>query len=169
MAFPNLPYFKDGDVYHAETQSVLRSICRKYKPEYLGRTLKEQCDLDAYAGAIFGGFWGWFMPHMFAEDYKEKKEEGTRIVKEQLTAWTAIIGENRFFMGSELTYLDFYIHWRLKIYKLYDENILDEFPKLVEYLATMQTQDGVEAAAKTQEGLMPFAPRCAWMKDHTPE
>ena len=72
-------------------------------------------------------------------------------------------------MGSELTYLDFYIHWRLKIYKLYDENILDEFPKLVEYLATMQTQDGVEAAAKTQEGLMPFAPRCAWMKDHTPE
>ena len=41
MTCPNLPYWKDGDIYHAELLSVLRTICRKYKPEYLGRNLKE--------------------------------------------------------------------------------------------------------------------------------
>ena len=39
IQFPNLPYWKDGDVFHSEHVSIMNSICRKYKPEYLGRTL----------------------------------------------------------------------------------------------------------------------------------
>ena len=42
MIFPNLPYFKCGDTTHAETLPVLRSICRHYRPEYLGRNQTEQ-------------------------------------------------------------------------------------------------------------------------------
>ena len=37
IVFPNLPYYKDGDVFHSESIPIMRSICRKYKPEYLGQ------------------------------------------------------------------------------------------------------------------------------------
>ena len=36
--FPNLPYFIDGDIKMAETLPLMRYICRKYKPEILGKS-----------------------------------------------------------------------------------------------------------------------------------
>jgi glutathione S-transferase len=36
MAFPNLPYFFDGDLKLSETNAIMRHICRKHKPELLG-------------------------------------------------------------------------------------------------------------------------------------
>ena len=56
MVFPNLPYFDDGVCVHAETLPVLRSICRKYKPQYLGRNAKEQAYADSFANTIYGDF-----------------------------------------------------------------------------------------------------------------
>jgi glutathione S-transferase len=50
-AFPNLPYWKDGDVVMSETLAILAQICRKYKPDYLGRTLKEQAETSMVMGA----------------------------------------------------------------------------------------------------------------------
>jgi hypothetical protein len=49
MEYPNLPYWFDGDVKMSEQLAILRQICRKYRPEYLGRTLKEQADLDMFS------------------------------------------------------------------------------------------------------------------------
>jgi hypothetical protein len=42
MNFPNLPYYLDGDVKMSESMAIVRQICRKYEPTYLGRTLREQ-------------------------------------------------------------------------------------------------------------------------------
>jgi glutathione S-transferase len=41
IPFANLPYIIDEDVKISENKAVLRFVCQKYKPEYLGRTLKE--------------------------------------------------------------------------------------------------------------------------------
>jgi glutathione S-transferase len=41
FAFPNLPYIMDEDVKISENKAIMRFICQKYKPEYLGRTLRE--------------------------------------------------------------------------------------------------------------------------------
>ena len=41
IPFPNIPYWKDGDVFHSENIPIMNSIARKYKPEYLGTTLEE--------------------------------------------------------------------------------------------------------------------------------
>jgi glutathione S-transferase len=46
LNFPNLPYYIDGDVKMSESMAILRQICRKYAPTYLGRTLKEQAQAD---------------------------------------------------------------------------------------------------------------------------
>ena len=74
--FPNLPYWKDGEVFHSETLVILRSIATKYKHEYLGRTLGEQGTVDAYMTSINESAMKWFEEFMFAADWSSKKETG---------------------------------------------------------------------------------------------
>ena len=57
MQYPNLPYYIDGDVAHSETMSIMRSICRKYKPEYLGRTNAEASRCDALTASLADKFY----------------------------------------------------------------------------------------------------------------
>jgi len=64
MPFPNLPYFIDGDVKHSETLAVLRSICRIYRPEYLGRNQKEQAYTDSFANSIYDLLNSWIPPYL---------------------------------------------------------------------------------------------------------
>ena len=75
MTFPNLPYFKDGEIIHSETIPILRSICRKYAPKYLGLNEKSQAAADCFTNTIYESFNVWFGAYMFAEDYASKRVE----------------------------------------------------------------------------------------------
>lgn len=66
MVIPNMPYFQDGDVVHAETLPVLRTICRKYAPKYLGRNQKEQAYADSFTSTIYDNFQPWLAAAFFA-------------------------------------------------------------------------------------------------------
>ena len=168
IQFPNLPYWKDDDVFHSETISILRSICRKYKPEYLGRDLREQGLVDQYAEVIGGNLMKWFMPYFFPEDWAEKKEEGVAAAKEYLYQYEACMKGTKFLCGDEPSYADFFLQWIIKIWKFYDDSMVAEFPKIVEYFATVQALDGIEAANKSQEHLLPFWSGVGWMKSNMP-
>ena len=76
MPFPNLPYWKDGDVIHSETVPILRSICRKYCPDYMGRDDKEQAYADTFTNTIYGSFDLWFGQYMYAPNYLHHLAEG---------------------------------------------------------------------------------------------
>lgn len=41
MEYPNLPYLIDGDVKLTETLAIMKYVCKKWKPELLGRTAAE--------------------------------------------------------------------------------------------------------------------------------
>ena len=84
MTIPNLPYWKDGDIVHSETLSIMRSICRKYCPLYLGRTEIEQAFCDSFANTLYGGFQPWIGPYMFMPDYADKMAEGIEAARNYL-------------------------------------------------------------------------------------
>ena len=46
LDFPNLPYFIDEDIRISESYGILKFICRKYKPEYLGNTVEERATIE---------------------------------------------------------------------------------------------------------------------------
>lgn len=74
MVFPNLPYWKTDAYTLSESPSVVRSICRKYAPDYMGRNEQEQAYADAFSSAIYSKFDLWFVPYMFEEDYAANRE-----------------------------------------------------------------------------------------------
>ena len=117
MHFPNLPYWKDGDLYHSETLAIFRSICRKYKPEYLGRTLAEQSRADAFGASLEEKFANWRYNHVFPPDFEDKMQEGIAKATEILKNVTACIGEGPFLAG-ELTYEGFGLMFELTVMKL---------------------------------------------------
>ena len=98
--------YKDGDIFHSESIPILRSICRKHRPEYLGRNLVEQSRADALGQSLWDPFFKWASPYMFAEDYKDKMEEGKAAAADYLNQLAAVLGDNDFIAGG-VTYADF--------------------------------------------------------------
>ena len=168
MICPNLPYWKDGDICHAELLSILRTICRKYKPEYLGRSNIEQGNADAYADSLYGMINGWLGPYFMAPDYANKMQEGSEKIREFLNVVIKCKGNNRFLCGSSPTYTDFMVNWGIRIFKLYNDACVREFPKIVEYHSAYLSLPGIEAGTKAQSDMLDFPPT-GWQADHMPE
>ena len=166
MTFPNLPYWKDGDIIHSETLPIMRSICRKFCPLYLGRDVKEKAYCDSFASTLYGDFAPWFGPYMFMPDYAEKIDEGIEAAKKYLATIENMLGDKRFLAGNEVTYCDFLAYWILKIIKLYDLNVIKSSPKLVNYMKTVNSLKNIATVEKQYAEIPPFLMVCAWQRDH---
>merc|ERR1712113_327890 len=108
IQYPNLPYYKDGDVFHSESIPILRSICRKYKPEYLGRNDLEASRADALSQSLNDTvFKDFVIPYMWKEDYVDKMEEGKAAAADWLKRFSDVLGDYNWIAGNEPTYADF--------------------------------------------------------------
>merc|ERR1712190_526116 len=139
--------------------SILRSICRKYKPEYLGRNLAEQGKADALGQSISDAFFKWGGQHVFPQDFADKKTEGTAEATDLLNKVAACIGDGPFLAG-ELTYADFGLMFGLMTFKMYDESLISGNATISGYIARFMAVEGMEAAyAETNKLLLmpPFA------------
>lgn len=170
MTCPNLPYWKDGDIYHAEFLSVLRTICRKYKPEYLGRNLKEQDMADAYCESFYGLMQAWMGPHFMGADYKANQAAGDDLVRNFCNLLTQAMGSNKFLVGAEPTFADFCINWGLRLMKLASSAAVGEFPKVVAYHDAYLALPGIADGNRAQvaAGRLDMPP-VGWQADHMPQ
>ena len=165
--FPNIPYYKDGDVFHSETVSILRSICRKYKPEYLGRNLVEQSKADALGAAIGDAFFKWAGANVFPADYKDKKEAGRAEAEGLLATVATCIGDGPFLAG-ELTYADFGLMLPLMTVKMYDETLISGNETIAGYLTRFMAVEGMEAALAEENKLLLLPPFAGLQADNMP-
>ena len=166
MVLPNMPYWKEGNVIHAETLPVLRSICRKYCPAYLGRTQKEQADADAFANTIYGDFGPFLGAAMFAPDYKENIPYNIEAALKLCNTVQTILGD-KLFIAGDITYTDFMVYWALKYFNRFEASIITSFPKLIAYVERMNFLKNVDAAEKLYDTKLALLPgNAGWMEDH---
>merc|ERR1719151_340534 len=157
MPFPNLPYYIDGDVKHSETMAIMRSICRKYKPEYLGRDLAEQAKVDALTNSLNDAFFAKvFGPCIFSQDWAANKAaSGEADAKALLETIVSIKGSNKFLFGNEPTYGDFIIAGVCVVTQLWDASIVEAMPAIQEYIGTFLALENV--AAYNEEDAAPMS------------
>ena len=113
----------------------MRSICRKYDPNLLGRNEKQQAYADSYASTLYERFKGWFKPYICAFDWnsKKKKEEGTESAREYLSLIESCLDVD---LGTvnDVTYTDFLIYWILEVITLYDSELVNSFYEIKNHM-----------------------------------
>lgn len=146
MQFPNLPYFSDGEVTHAETLPIMRTICRKYNASLLGRNEKEAAYADTYCNTLYEKIMNWFLGFVFPPDYANKRAEGVAAAGDVIALIKSMKGGNRFIAG-DVTYVDFIAYWGLKVMKLYDCTIVMD-PVIQDYMKNFYALKGIQPAAQ---------------------
>ena len=104
IGFPNLPYLIDGDVKIAETMPIMRYICRKYKPELLGRTLEERAQVDMIGAVVNDLKVNGCMVPCYVHGDRDKIDQDCTKKLEPIVKW---LGTKDYLMGKDLCYVDF--------------------------------------------------------------
>jgi glutathione S-transferase len=143
MSFPNLPYYFDGSIHMSESMAIVRQICRKYCPEYIGRTLKEMAQADQLVNVLADEQNKFYMNYLSPEDWSSKRAEAVEAIKAVVNQFLALRGDYKFAVGNEPTFVDFVAYEFFYIIRLYDMATFTVFPKLVEYFANVSNLPGV--------------------------
>jgi glutathione S-transferase len=124
LELANIPYYIDGDVRLTGSVVILRFICSKYKPEYLGRNIKEQARADMIMDTLQPAFFDKFSMPQYSADWESKREAVVAFSREFFAMLATFKGENRFLLGAEPTYPDFYLYEFLLKTQALDTTIL---------------------------------------------
>ena len=102
--FPNLPYLVDGDFKLTETVAIHKYLADKYKPELLGTTPEERATVNMLGGVIGDLKMAMTAPCYMGGDIAETVAKAHTM----LTPIVAKLGANKFLVGANPTWIDFY-------------------------------------------------------------
>ena len=88
-------------------------------------------------------------------------------IKEFLNSVIKCKENNKFLVGIAPTYADFMVNWGIRIFKLYNDAAVTEFPKIVEYHNAYLALRGIEAGNQAQSDMLNFPP-VGWQAEHMP-
>ncbi|XP_071043426.1 glutathione S-transferase Mu 2 isoform X2 [Parasteatoda tepidariorum] len=131
LAFPNLPYYIDGDVKLSQSIAILRYLARKLKldaeteEERIRTDLIEQQAIDLRAGLV---------SIAYNEDFAKLKVDYLKNLPLSLQQFADFLGKKSWFAGDRLTYVDFLVYEVLDQHLVLDPDCLKQFPSLEGFL-----------------------------------
>lgn len=142
LAFPNLPYYIDGDIKITQSNSILRYIGDKHG--LLGKTPKEKVDCDMMVENAMD-FRNGVVRLCYNKDYEKIKEDYFANVKDKLRQFDAFLGDKPWFAGDNITICDFPMYELLDQHKLMKPGILDDYPHLAKFVERFENLPKIKA------------------------
>lgn len=106
LDFPNLPYLFDGEVKLSENRAILKYICDKYRPEYLGVGVEEMArteEISSLCHTLSSKLYG----AIYNPDYHSLVSGVLTEVQSILTSIAKTLDRSKYLVGSQVTYVDF--------------------------------------------------------------
>jgi len=154
LDFPNVPYWIDGELKITEKMAILKHICRKYGPQLLPKIGDENANAKA---EMLEGFLTDCLMHLVnyayvaTDEIKSNFPDSTKTKFEQLSKF---LGDKHFLLGSEVSYVDFYMYEILYHYKAVEsvtglKLLLNSFPTLEKYFKHFEAIPKMQEFMKT--------------------
>ncbi|OMJ71888.1 hypothetical protein SteCoe_29804 [Stentor coeruleus] len=152
LSFPNLPYLIDEDLRISESRAIIQHLLQKHKPEFLGTTQYEKVLVQQIAGVIMD-----IKSYIDHSCYNPNfnKDNVVQDVKDEILKIAKFLGENKYIIGEQLTWPDFFLFETLEMIEaLQHESIGLVSEKLDEYRNRIGSLPGV--AERIAEQRLPW-------------
>uniref|UniRef100_G3R0J5 Glutathione S-transferase n=1 Tax=Gorilla gorilla gorilla TaxID=9595 RepID=G3R0J5_GORGO len=157
LDFPNLPYLIDGTLKITQSNAILRYIARKHN--LCGESEKEQIREDILENQFMDS-------HMqlaklcYDPDFEKLKPEYLQALPEMLKLYSQFLGKQPWFLGDEITFVDFIAYDVLKRNQVFEPSCLDAFPNLKDFISRFEGLEKISAYMKSSR----FLPRPVFTK-----
>nr|XP_039274706.1 glutathione S-transferase Mu 4-like [Styela clava] len=139
LIFSNLPYLFDGNVKMTESMAILKYVCSKYgmMPKDDDQSRATAYNLEGVMIGFTNTFYGEFFvpPEQYEEALKTFRE---KTFPEFVGGAIKIMGDKKWLLSNEITYLDFQFYSLLKKICCLNENCLQPFPRLKKYVGDFE-------------------------------
>jgi glutathione S-transferase len=159
LAFPNLPWFIDGNVKLTQSNAILRHIGRKHN--LYGSNVDEASEIDMLIDTATD-IQTAITKVVFDPDFDNLVVKLPETLEPKLQQLSDYIGDKKFLLGDSVTIADFPIYVNLEWNSKLDEKYLEKFPKLDNYLKNVQSDPKIKAYLNSDKHFAlrvpPFAP-----------
>lgn len=131
LAFPNLPYYIDGDIKITQSNAILRYIGRKYN--LCGKDDQSKVLTDMMLDTAMD-FRNGLVRLVYNPNFKTLKVAYMKELPAKLAAFDKYIGDKKFFAGEEITVVDFHMYELLDQHRLMEPDCLKECKKLAAFM-----------------------------------
>ncbi|XP_031572852.1 glutathione S-transferase Mu 3-like [Actinia tenebrosa] len=149
LDFPNLPYYIDGDIKITQSNAILRHIARK--KNLCGETEKEKVIVDMLENQLMDFRNGFVGLCYNAKAYDDAKPKYLENVVPKIKAFADFLGEEKFFVGEKITFVDFVMYELLDQHKVFDASLLEPHANLKAYLERIEALPAIAAYMKSDK------------------
>jgi len=142
LDFPNLPYYIDGDLKLTQSTAIMRYIARKNN--LMGTSDKEMARVDLMECQLedFRSVW---VNLCYNPNFNDLKTGYLEQLPGKLKEISAYLGNNPYFAGNNLTYVDFLVYEMLDQHKIFSPTCLDPFPNLQQFTERIEALPSIAA------------------------
>jgi len=148
LAFPNLPYYIEGDLKLTQSAAILRHVARKNN--LVGKSLEDQAILDMLEQQVIDFRVG-LTSICYNPDFENLREPYLATLSDKIKQFANFLGENQYVAGDYLTYVDFLLYDALQIHTLFEPTALNGFANLKHFIERIEALPNVAKYHKSAE------------------
>lgn len=142
LDFPNLPYYMDDKVKLTQSHVIGHYIGRKYG--LCAETEKDKTTSEMLQGACNDIFMTYIL-FCYSPKFHEEKDDTLKELKIRIKQFEDFLKERPWFIGSKLTWVDFWIYETLNQTLCCWSDILNDFPRLSAYMKRFEELPAIKA------------------------